>query len=172
MKSTKKIIFLSLLVACGILLQIIESFVPVVMIVPGFKIGLANIASLIALMIWDIKSMWIVGLVRILLASLLMGTIFSISFWLSLSGGLLSLVMMSVFKKSKIFSIYGISVIGAASHSIGQVLMITFIYQQYFMQLFLPVLLALSIVSGLLIALVATQVYNRIEKGIVQYGKV
>ena len=62
------------------------------------------------------------------------------------------MLMMSVAKKSGKFSIYGIGVMGASFHSMGQVAMVTWIYQQYFMQLFLPVLLALSIVSGLCIA--------------------
>lgn len=172
MKSTRKIIFLALMVGCGIMLQIIESFEPVVIFVPGFKIGFANIVSLLTLMLWDIPSMWCVALLRIVLASLMMGTIFSVSFWLSLSGGFLSLIMMTIFKKAKVFSIYGISVIGACFHSVGQVIMITLIYQQYFMQLFLPILLALSIVSGLLIAIISNQVYIRVQKGMVKYGEV
>ena len=172
MKSTRKIIFLALMVGCGIMLQIIESFVPVVFFVFGFPIGFANIVSLLTLMLWDIPSMWCVALLRIVLASLMMGTIFSVSFWLSLSGGFLSLIMMTIFKKAKVFSIYGISVIGACFHSVGQVIMITLIYQQYFMQLFLPILLALSIVSGLLIAIISNQVYIRVQKGMVKYGEV
>lgn len=172
MKSTRKTIFLALMVGCGIMLQIIESFVPVVIFVPGFKIGFANIVSLLTLMLWDIPSMWCVALLRIVLASLMMGTIFSVSFWLSLSGGFLSLIMMTIFKKAKVFSIYGISVIGACFHSVGQVIMITLIYQQYFMQLFLPILLALSIVSGLLIAIISNQVYIRVQKGMVKYGEI
>lgn len=172
MKSTRKVVFLSLMIASGILLQIIESFLPIVLIVPGFKIGFANIASLLALMLWDIPSMWMVSLVRIFLASLMMGTLFSVSFWLSLSGGLCSLIFMSIAYYSKKFSVYGISVMGAGWHSVGQVLMITFIYQQFFMQLFLPVLLALSIVSGLCIAMIENQVYIRIGKGMNQYGKI
>ena len=52
MKSTRKIIFLALMVGCGIMLQIIESFVPVVIFVPGFKIGFANIVSLLTLYVY------------------------------------------------------------------------------------------------------------------------
>ena len=84
------------------------------MFVPGFKIGFANLVSLLTLMLWDIPSMWCVALLRDRISfSLMMGTIFSVSFWLSLSGGFLSLIMMTIFKKAKVFSIYGISVIGA-----------------------------------------------------------
>ncbi|MGI6068461.1 Gx transporter family protein, partial [Absicoccus porci] len=138
--NTRKSVNLGFLMAVGILLQLIESFVPIVMIVPGFKIGLANLASLFALMIYDKKSMWIVGIGRIFLSALLQGTLFSVAFWLSLSGGLLSLIAMSIAADVKVFSIYGISILGAAFHSVGQVIAVTWIYQQYFMQLFLPIL--------------------------------
>lgn len=168
MMDTRKSVNLGFLMAVGILLQLIESMVPFVMIVPGFKIGLANLASLFALMAYDKKSMWIVGLGRIFLASLLQGTLFSIAFWLSLSGGMMSLVAMSIAYKTKVFSIYGISILGAAFHSVGQVVAVTWIYQQYFMQLFLPVLLALSIVSGLVIAILTQKMFDRLKGRILQ----
>ena len=84
------------------------------------------------------------------------GTLFSVSFWLSLSGGLLACLAMIIAYKSKAFSIYGVSILGASFHNIGQVIAITWIYQQYFMQLFLPILLALSIVSGILMVFMPT----------------
>ncbi|MCI6088201.1 MAG: Gx transporter family protein [Absicoccus porci] len=165
--NTRKSVNLGFLMAVGILLQLIESFVPIVMIVPGFKIGLANLASLFALMIYDKKSMWIIGIGRIFLSALLQGTLFSVAFWLSLSGGLLSLIAMSIAADVKVFSIYGISILGAAFHSVGQVIAVTWIYQQYFMQLFLPILLALSIVSGLVVAILSQKMLDRLKGRIV-----
>ncbi len=167
MMNTRKSVNLGFLMAVGILLQLIESFVPIVMIVPGFKIGLANLASLFALMIYDKKSMWIVGIGRIFLSALLQGTLFSVAFWLSLSGGLLSLIAMSIAADVKVFSIYGISILGAAFHSVGQVIAVTWIYQQYFMQLFLPILLALSIVSGLVVAILSQKMLDRLKGRII-----
>ena len=167
MMNTRKSVNLGFLMAVGILLQLIESFVPIVMIVPGFKIGLANLASLFALMIYDKKSMWIVSIGRIFLSALLQGTLFSVAFWLSLSGGLLSLIAMSIAADVKVFSIYGISILGAAFHSVGQVIAVTWIYQQYFMQLFLPILLALSIVSGLVVAILSQKMLDRLKGRIV-----
>lgn len=167
MMNTRKSVNLGFLMAVGILLQLIESFVPIVMIVPGFKIGLANLASLFALMIYDKKSMWIVGIGRIFLSALLQGTLFSVAFWLSLSGGLLSLIAMSIAADVIVFSIYGISILGAAFHSVGQVIAITWIYQQYFMQLFLPILLALSIVSGLVVAILSQKMLDRLKGRII-----
>lgn len=170
MMNTKKSVLLAFLVAVGIVLQLLESFVPVVMIVPGYKIGLANIASLFALYMYDKKSMVIVSLMRIFLASLMQGTLFSVSFWLSCSGGILACVAMLIGYELKRFTIYGVSILGASFHNVGQVIAVTVIYQQYFMQLFLPILLAMSIISGILIAVLCSQVLNRIHGGM--YGKV
>ena len=164
--STKKSVILSFLVAVGIVFQLLESFVGIVMIVPGYKIGLANIAGLIALYMYDKKSMVYVSLLRIFLANLMQGTLFSVPFWLSLSGGILACLAMAIGYASHKFSIYGVSILGACFHNVGQVIAITIIYQQYFMQLFLPVLLALSIVSGICIALLCSQVLKRINGGI------
>lgn len=168
--NVKKSVILAFLVAAGILLQLLESFVGVFMIVPGYKIGLANIAGLFALYMYDEKSMAYVSLLRIFLSSLMQGTLFSVSFWLSLSGCLLACLAMIIAYKSKVFSIYGVSILGASFHNIGQVIAITWIYQQYFMQLFLPILLALSIVSGILIAVICKKVLNHINGG--SYGKI
>ena len=77
----KKSVILAFLVAVGILLQLLESFVGIFMIVPGYKIGLANIAGLFALYMYDEKSMAYVSLLRIFLSSLMQGTLFSVSFW-------------------------------------------------------------------------------------------
>ena len=168
--NVKKSVILAFLVTAGILLQLLESFVGVFMIVPGYKIGLANIAGLFALYMYDEKSMAYVSLLRIFLSSLMQGTLFSVSFWLSLSGGLLACLAMIIAYKSKAFSIYGVSRLGASFHNIGQVIAITWIYQQYFMQLFLPILLALSIVSGILIAVICKKVLSHINGG--SYGKI
>ena len=162
--TTRKAVELAFLMAAGIVLQIMESFLPVVFIVPGFKIGFANIIAFYTLYNYDTRSMWIVGIGRIFMASLLQGLLFSVSFWLSLAGGLLALSIMSLLHRTGKFSIYGVSVAGAACHSIGQVAAVTFIYQQFFMQLYLPVLLALSIVSGLCIGILAGQLIRRLRR--------
>ena len=94
--NVKKSVILAFLVAVGILLQLLESFVGIFMIVPGYKIGLANIAGLFALYIYDEKSLAYVSLLRIFLSSLMQGTLFSVSFYLSLSGGILACIAMII----------------------------------------------------------------------------
>lgn len=160
--SLHRITVIALLAAAGILLQLIESFVPVVLIIPGYKIGLANIVGLFALYAYGPKEMVTVTTLRVFIASLATGTLFSAAFILSVSGAVLSMIAMTLCKKSRIFSIYGVSVAGAACHSFGQVLAICWIYQSFFMQLFLPALTALSVISGLLIAWLTSILLRRL----------
>lgn len=168
--TTKKSVLFAIFIALGIVLQILESFLPTTFLVPGFKIGFANIITLTVLMMYGQRAMWIVNSLRIILAALLTGTLFSISFWVSLAGFICAGLMMCLAKKTGLFSIYGISVAGAAAHSVGQVGAITWIYQQYFMQLYAPLLVGLSIFSGMLVALLAANVMKRIEGRIVLNG--
>lgn len=160
-KQMQQLTLIALLAAAGILLQVLESFVPVVMIIPGYKIGLANIASLYALYALGPQAMVIVSVLRIFLAGLATGSLFSVSFMLSVSGGTLSLLTMWLLWRSHKFTIYGVSAGGAGAHALGQVLAVSWIYRQFFMQLFLPVLLALSIVSGLAIAFITSLLLKR-----------
>lgn len=154
---------LALLVAAGILMQLIESFFPLVMIIPGYKIGLANIAGLFALYAYGSKDMVLVTVLRVFIASLATGTLFSVSFLLSALGCTLSCIAMIVCKKSRLFSIYGVSTAGAVFHTFGQIIAISLIYQQLFMASLLPILTALSVVSGLCIAWLTSMLLKRLR---------
>ena len=160
MSKTKKMTTITMLVAISILFHMVESMIPVPVPVPGFKLGLANIVGLVALYIFDAKVMLSVNLMRVLLASLLRGILFGTGFWLSFVGVILSSIACIIAKKSPM-SIYGVSVAGSVFHSIGQVIVVTIIYQQFFMQAVLPILILLGIPTGLFIAHIAKAVIKR-----------
>lgn len=159
----RKLTTLSLLVAVGILMQLIESFFPIFVMIPGYKIGLANIAGLFALYAYGNKEMVIVTVLRVFISALATGTLFSVSFILSCTGCLLSCIAMVLTKKSKWFSIYGVSTAGAVCHTLGQILAITVIYAQFFMATLAPILTALSVVSGLCIAYLSAILLKRLR---------
>lgn len=163
MGKTQKMTTITMLVALSIIFHMVESMIPVPVPIPGFRLGLANIVGLLALYMFGTKSMLSINILRVVLASLLRGVIFGTGFWLSLSGVLISSVLCILAKRHTNMSIYGVSVIGSVFHSIGQVLAVTFIYQQFFMQAILPLLTLLAIPTGLLIAFIAQQVLQRIH---------
>ena len=76
----------------------------------------------------------------------------------SLAGGLLSLVIMVVMKKMKIFSVYGISMAGAVSHNIAQVLVASVYVNNIHVMYYAPVLLIAGVVTGFLIGIISKRV--------------
>ena len=162
MSRTQRMTTITMLTAISILFHMIESMIPVPVPVPGFKLGLANIVALIAYYLFDAKVMLSVNLMRVVLASLLRGMLFGTGFWLSMCGVLLSTLACILARRTPM-SIYGVRVAGSSAHAIGQVIAVTLIYQQFFMQAILPVLILLGIPTGLFVAHVAKAVLKRIH---------
>ena len=163
MSKTRNMTMITMLIALSIVFHMVESMVPVPVPIPGFRLGLANIVGLIALYLFGARIMLEVNFMRVVLASLLRGTLFGTGFWLSLCGVALSTMAGICAKKKTGMSIYGVSVISSVFHSIGQVMAVTFIYQQFFMQAILPLLTLLAVPTGLLIAYIAKAVLKRIH---------
>ena len=121
MTGTKKLTVCAVLTALALGLSYAERFIPLQLILPlpGIKLGLANVVTLAALCRLGKGSAF-----GILTARCLLGAVFSglsgLAF--SLVGGILALSVMSLASKSNKLSLYGVSVLGAAVHNIGQIL--------------------------------------------------
>ena len=147
----KKITRLSILLSLSIVLSIVESLVPVFNgIIPGLKIGLANIAIMIALYAYRIKEAIFVSIARIFIVGMLRTGLFNITFFFSISGAILSLIAMFIFKKINIFSIIGVSIIGSIFHTIGQIIVAILFVQNMNILYYLPALLICAIITGVL----------------------
>ena len=155
MKSnTRKLVFLSLLVAQAMVLSWLESMIPFTPGIPGAKLGLANIVTLIALSTMDFKSSFIVVVMRTTLTSFLFGTVSALLY--SLSGGLLSLIVMALVLKilPNSFSLMAVSIIGAIAHNLGQLLMAALVIENLNILYYLPFLMLLAIPTGLFVGIV------------------
>lgn len=162
MNKTQRLSKLALLLAISIILHIIEPNLPIP--VYGVKLGLANIMGLVTLMMFNYKDMIYINLMRVLLSSLLRGIIFGTAFWISLTGVTLSTLVVILINKNKDHSLYFLSVISAITHSIGQLLCVSYIYQSlYLVMYYAPMLLALSVPAGLLTGLLAKEALKRIK---------
>lgn len=149
MKKVKVIAQSALLIALALALSYTERFIPLQLVIPlpGVKLGLANIVTLVALFLLGWKRTLPIVVIRCLLGALfggLTGLLFS------LGGGLLSLGVMSACKKLPVFSIYGISILGAAAHNIGQILAAMALMNSIYVCAYLPYLLLIAIVTGTL----------------------
>ena len=162
--STKKIVRLALFLALGVVLNIIESMLPILIPIPGVKLGIANTIGLIVLYYYGPKEYTLIGFLRVLLVALLRTGIGSISFILSLSGWLLSTIFVLFVYNFKKVSIYGLSMSSAVMHGIGQIILVVFIYSLPEMINYLPILIVSGIISGNVLALLCSELLKKLDK--------
>lgn len=163
----RKITRLSILLSLSIVLSIVESLIPIFNgIIPGLKIGLANIAIMVALYAYGMKEAIFVSIARIFIVGMLRTGLFNITFFFSISGAILSLIMMFIFKKINLFSIIGVSIIGSIFHTIGQIIVAIIFVKNANILYYLPFLILFAIPTGLLIGYISRKlVSNFILKG-------
>lgn len=161
----KKFTRLSLLLALCIVLNIIESVIPLFNgYIPGLKLGLANIVILFVLYCYSFKEAMYVSLLRVLLVGITRTGLFSVAFFFSLGGAFLSINMMAILKKISNLSIIGISIVGSVSHSIGQIIMAMFLIRSNLMVMYLPWLLMFSIPTGIATGKIASKMLENFKE--------
>ncbi len=157
----KKTVTLALFTATALLLSYIESLFPFFMGVPGMKLGLANLAVVLALYYYGWREALLINAVRIILAGLLFGNLFSVLF--SLGGALVSFFAMLLFRRLKL-SVYGVSMAGGVFHNLGQIVIAAAIVETAAVGYYVPFLLVAGVVTGLLIGVLAKQILYRLPK--------
>jgi len=146
----KKTIFIAIMISMSIVLSIVESMISTTLfIIPGVKIGLANIITLIVLYIYGEKEAFIVVVIRILLVAIISPVSTLLSFSLSISGGLFAIITMILVKKIKSLSIMSTSVMGSLMHMVGQILMAMFVLETPTLIYYLPYMMILSVPTGI-----------------------
>lgn len=157
---TKKTTRLAMLLALSVVLSLIESLIPISGAIPGLKLGIANTVVVFAIIMYSFKDALVISITRIFLVGLLRTGLFNITFFFSLGGALLSIIMMFMAYKTKKFSTIGISIIGAISHNIGQIIVAIFMLNTINLIYYLPFLLLFSIPSGIIVGLTVKGVLN------------
>lgn len=155
---TKRIAKLSMLLSISVVLGLIESFTPIMNgTVPGIKLGLANIVIVFAIYELSFKDAIYISVLRVLLIGILRTGLFSISFFFSLAGALLSIVFMYLAKEYTKMSIVGVSVVGSIFHSIAQIIVACIFLSNINIVYYLPILLISSIVTGVVVGSISSK---------------
>lgn len=167
MGKARQISLCSVMIALALGLNFVERFLPLQLVIPlpGIKLGLANTVTLVALYLFQTKYAFLILIPRCIFGAIFGGGI--TGFLFSLCGGLLALFTMVLAKKIPIFSIYGVSVLGAAAHSIGQILMSMVLMHSPYIAGYLPYLLIVSIFTGLLIGSICAGILRVLPKAII-----
>ncbi len=166
MIKTRKITLLAIIISQALVLHYIEGFIPV--LAPGAKLGLANIMTMVTLVIFGFKEAMVVVVIRSVLGSLLGGSVTGILY--SLSGGILSGLAMSLLYLNfqSYFSLMGISTAGAVFHNIGQLLTASWIFGTIgILYTYLPILMLAAVITGYFNGLVTRYIlkylHNKLE---------
>jgi len=156
------------LVAIGCILQISESLIPHP--VPGVRLGLANMITLLALVQLGFRSALEISILRTVVSSLVMGTFLTPTFVLSFSGAITSTIIMWGFWQISYrlpkygFGLVGISVLGAIVHNITQIIFAYYLLIKHpSIFYFLPWLILSGVVMGWLTGLVTIEVLKRLS---------
>ncbi len=158
----KHIAYFGLLLTLALILSYVESLIPIFVSVPGVKLGLANLVVLICLYSFPAKYAFLISGMRVVLAGLLFGSMFSILY--SLAGAFLSLLVMLLAKKFFKLGILGVSVLGGVFHNIGQLLVAMAVVSNYRIGYLFPYLLLSGILTGAIIGFIANCVVPYLKK--------
>ena len=159
-KKIQKLAFLGVMAAAAMILSYVEAILPPVFTaVPGIKLGLPNVVIIFVLYYMGASAAALISLVRMILTSLLFGSLVSLIY--SLAGAALSLAIMILLKKTNIFSAIGVSVTGGVAHNIGQILMAMLLLETAEIGYYLIVLAVTGTIAGLLVGVLAAFLIDR-----------
>lgn len=158
----KRITRLAMLLSLAIVLNLVESIVPIFNgMIPGLKLGLANTITIVVLYIFSFKDAFMLSIFRVIIVGILRTGLFSPTFFFSLGGCLFSVISMFIVKQTKL-SIIGVSIVGSLFHSIGQIL-VSIIILNNSMIYVLPYLLLFSIPTGIIIGFISKEMIKYFE---------
>lgn len=157
--SIKKICELSFLLAISLVLAYIENLLGFVFIVPGAKIGLANIVTMIMVYQTNWKQTFFLMVLRVVLSGLLFSGITGILF--GFSGSVFCIVSMYTVKRFSFFSILGVSMTGAIFHNIGQLIIALICLGNVMIFYYLPWLILAGTISGICIGYVSSLIIQK-----------
>lgn len=158
---TKRTAFLGLMVALAFVLSYLEMLLPISIGIPGAKIGLANLVVMVALYTIGPKNAFILSIVRVVLVGFTFGNMAMMIY--SMAGAMLSFVAMIIGKKTKLFSITGVSVLGGVFHNVGQIIVAIIALDAASLVYYFPFLVVIGTISGIVIGIVSGMITERIK---------
>ena len=152
--SAKKLTILAFLTTLALGLYWVESLLPTLVPIPGIKLGLGNIITLIILKNFSMREAFPVLLMRIFIATFLFGQF--VSLFYSLAGGILCLLAMAlILWLLQGHFLFLASIFGALFHNLGQLLVALLLTKSLAVLTYLPFFILSAIVTGLFTGLCA-----------------
>lgn len=158
---TKRISADALFTALGLITFLIENLFPPLFI-PGAKMGLSNIFSLAALILYGPVDAFAVVIARTLLGSVFAGNVSALIY--SFTGGIVAMAVSSllVCLAYPHISVMAVSVVAAVAHNIMQNIMFVVISQTSIVFSYMPYLALLGLLSGAIVGAAVMLIFRRV----------
>ena len=160
--NVRRLTQLSVLLTIAIIIFVLELQLPPLTPIPGIKMGLSNIITLVIILLNNKKDAFTVLILRIVISSIFAGQM--TSFLYSIAGGIFSFAVMSLFslflKKDKLWVI---SAFGAIGHNLGQIIVAIILTGTWRIVFYFPLLFISGIISGIFTGIVAQLLIKRLE---------
>lgn len=154
---TLSVILLSLM----LIVSYIETIFPLSIGGFGIKIGLSNIMTILGLLILGTSTTLLINVLRLLIMGILFGNL--IRFGISVSGFILSFIVLLLFLKKFKFSIITSSIFGAVAHNLGQIAAIVFLTKNSGVMSLIPIYIVFGIFTGTLIGIISNILYDKLK---------
>jgi len=157
--SNKKLVRLSLMLTVALILGLLESILPPLP-VPGVKLGLANIVNVIVLYSDGFVESLLISLARVIILSIFIGSLFSVTFYISLSGALTSVAGMSLVYTlfNRDISTVTISALGAFIHICAQLITVSILMNTKDILYLFPILSILGVITGIITGIISSYI--------------
>lgn len=160
----KRVAMAGIFVSLALIFSYVESLIPFNFGIPGIKLGLANVVIVTGLYLMKLPDVCLISLIRIFVSGLLFGNMMSLIY--SLSGGILSLIIMLLLKRTNKFSVIGVSISGAVCHNIGQITAAIVVTGVPIIVYYLPVLMGVGIITGTVMGVIASRILAILTRSI------
>ncbi len=153
MNRTITITYMAVLLTFAVVIHTVESMLPPPLPLPGAKLGLANIITLLALIFYGLKGGLVISLGKSLLTSFFTGTFMGPGLLLSAGAGLTSCVIMALLlplERREVVSVVSVSVTGAVMHNLTQLFLASVVVGQIFLlQSLFPLYVLIAVPTGI-----------------------
>ena len=170
MNRTVKVTHIAMLITFAAVIHFVEFMFPLPIPVPGAKLGLANVITLLTLLVYGTKAGLLVAGGRSLLGSFFTGSFLGFGFWLSFSAALVSCLVMALFlplTRKQYVTPVAVSVIGAVTHNLIQLLVAIVIMQNpVLFQGYFPILTLVAIPTGIITGLAALYLEGTVRRNL------
>ncbi len=160
---SKKIAVIGILTGVSLVLSYLEAILPpIYAVVPGIKVGLANIVIVFTLYKFGPKDAAVISFIRVFAVALLFGNIMTLCY--SIAGAVLSLIVMILIKRFNLFSPVGVSIIGGIFHNLGQILVAILLLNSTLIGYYMIILTITGTLAGVAVGLIGALLIKRFEK--------